>query len=119
MLSSVAMEMCFKHFIETILICMSVLDEFVLKMDQFYTAISLFRRKKFEECVNVCNELLQKNPQLKGPWELKMRAMIQRVYVDDIEADDGVPGERLSNFDFEFSCISLFDLFLSKQKVMI
>lgn len=63
-------------------------------MDQFYLAISLFRRKKFEECINVCNELLQKNPQQKGPWELKMRAMIQRVYVDDIEADDGVPGEN-------------------------
>lgn len=61
-------------------------------MDQFYLAISLFRRKKFEECINVCNELLQKNSQHKGPWELKMRAMIQRVYVDDIEADDGVPG---------------------------
>lgn len=61
-------------------------------MDQFYLAISLFRRKKFEECINVCNDLLQKNQQHKGPWELKMRAMIQRVYVDDIEADDGVPG---------------------------
>lgn len=61
-------------------------------MDQFYLAISLFRRKKFEDSINVCNELLQKNPSHKGPWELKMRAMIQRVYVDDIEADDGVPG---------------------------
>lgn len=35
------------------------------------------------------------NPEQKGPWELKMRAMTQRVYVDDIEADDGLAG----NFD--------------------
>lgn len=76
-------------------------------MDQFYLAISLFRRKKFEECINVCNELLQKNPQQKGPWELKMRAMIQRVYVDDIEADDGVPGEN--NFLSYFSLLYDFN----------
>lgn len=62
-------------------------------MDQFYLAISLFRRKKYDECITLCNELLQKNPEQKGPWELKMRAMIQRVYVDDIETDDGVIGE--------------------------
>lgn len=62
-------------------------------MDQFYLAISLFKRKKFDDCINVCNELLTGNAQQKGPWELKMRAMIQRVYVDDIEADDGVPGD--------------------------
>lgn len=62
-------------------------------IDSFYKAISLFRRKKFDDCINVCNDLLQKNPNQKGPWELKMRAMIQRVYVDDIEADDGVPGD--------------------------
>lgn len=62
-------------------------------MDPFYKAISLFRRKRYEDCINICNELLQANPQLKGPWELKMRAMTQRVYVDDIEADDGVPGK--------------------------
>lgn len=61
-------------------------------MDPFYQAISFYRRKKYDECINLCNNLLQKSPQLKGPWELKMRAMTQRVYVDDIEADDGVPG---------------------------
>lgn len=67
-------------------------------MDPFYKAISLFRRKRYEDCINICNELLQTNPQLKGPWELKMRAMTQRVYVDDIEADDGVPGKNSNLF---------------------
>lgn len=63
-------------------------------MDPLYTAISLFRRKKYDECISVCNDILQKNADHKGAWELKMRAMTQRVYVDDIEADDGIPGER-------------------------
>lgn len=41
----------------------------------------------------MCNQLLANSPQQQGPWELKMRAMTQRVYVDDIEAeDDGVVG---------------------------
>lgn len=62
-------------------------------MDPFYLAISLFKRKKYDECINICNNLLQKDANQKGPWELKMRAMTQRVYVDDIEADDGVTGE--------------------------
>lgn len=62
-------------------------------MDPFYKAVSLFRRKNYDGCISICNDLLQKNPQLKGPWELKMRAMTQRVYVDDIETNDGVEGE--------------------------
>lgn len=71
-------------------------------MDPFYLAISLFKRKKFDECINVCNDLLQKDTQQKGPWELKMRAMTQRVYVDDIEADDGVAGEQIISFTLKF-----------------
>lgn len=31
-------------------------------MDPLYVALNLFRRRKFEECVDVCTESLQKNP---------------------------------------------------------
>jgi hypothetical protein len=31
-------------------------------MDPFYTALSLYRRRKYEECVAECTELLEKNP---------------------------------------------------------
>lgn len=65
------------------------------EMDPFCQAISLYRRKRYDDCITICNGLLQMNPEQKGPWELKMRAMTQRVYVDDIEADDGLAG----NFD--------------------
>lgn len=62
-------------------------------MDPYYKALSLFRLRKYEQCIEMCNQLLANSPQLQGPWELKMRAMTQRVYVDDIEAeDDGVVG---------------------------
>lgn len=60
----------------------------------YYKALSLFRLRKYEKCIEMCNQLLSNSPQLQGPWELKMRAMTQRVYVDDIEAeDDGVVGK--------------------------
>lgn len=58
-------------------------------MDPFYKALSLFRLRKYEECI----ELLNKYPSLQGAWELKMRSMTQKVYVDDIEAEeDAVTG---------------------------
>jgi hypothetical protein len=31
-------------------------------MDPFYTALSFYRRLKYEECAAVCTELLEKNP---------------------------------------------------------
>lgn len=59
-------------------------------MDTYYEAVSLYRRRKYDQCIELCNGLLQKNVNNQGPWELKMKAMTQRVYIDDIEADDGV-----------------------------
>lgn len=65
----------------------------------YYKALSLFRLRKYEKCIEICNQLLNSSPQLQGPWELKMRALTQRVYVDDIEAeDDGVVGQFLLLF---------------------
>lgn len=57
-------------------------------MDPFYKALSKFRMRQYEECIEICNQLLATNPTMQGPWELKMRAMTQRVYVDDIEAEE-------------------------------
>ncbi|XP_063697648.1 tetratricopeptide repeat protein 8 [Culicoides brevitarsis] len=63
-------------------------------MDPFFQAISLFRRRNYDECIEICNLLLQQQqPQQQHQgraWELKMRAMTRRVYIDEIEADDGI-----------------------------
>jgi hypothetical protein len=72
-------------------------------MDPYYKALSLFRLRKYEPCIELCNQLLANSPQLQGPWELKMRAMTQRVYVDDIEAeDDGVVGSYKNIFPLPY-----------------
>lgn len=73
-------------------------------MDLFFEAISLYRRRKYDMCIDKCNLLLQYDGTggveggshgvlQQGPWELKMRAMTQRVYIDDIEATDGITGK--------------------------
>ncbi|XP_055684507.1 tetratricopeptide repeat protein 8 [Lutzomyia longipalpis] len=61
-------------------------------MDIFFEAVSLYRKRKYDECIEVCNTMLKNNgdQRLQRVWELKMRALTQRVYVDDIEADDGI-----------------------------
>lgn len=67
-------------------------------MDIFFEAVSLYRKRKYDECIEVCNTLLKNatDQRLQRAWELKMRAMTQRVYLDDIEADDGIEGKRIN-----------------------
>lgn len=63
-------------------------------IDEIYTALSLFRRRKYDKCVDLCNKLMRSSVHQKMAWELKMRAVTQRVYVDEIEADDGIEGNQ-------------------------
>ncbi|XP_067141964.1 tetratricopeptide repeat protein 8 [Centruroides vittatus] len=64
-------------------------------MDPLFKAISLFRRRKFEECVEICSELLEKNPYDQAIWCLKLRALTEQVYIDDLEADEEGIAEAL------------------------
>lgn len=61
-------------------------------MDPFYEALSLFRRRKFDLCAEKCTEILEKQPLDQAAWCLKMRALTQRVHIDDLEdgGDGGV-----------------------------
>lgn len=65
-----------------------------MHLDEIYLALSLYRRRKYDKCVDLCNKLIVHPAQQKRAYELKMRSMTQRVYIDDIEADDGVEGIR-------------------------
>lgn len=62
-------------------------------MDPFYEALSLFRRKKFDKCAEVCTNILEKQPLDQAAWCLKMRALTQRVHIDDLEDDDVINEE--------------------------
>lgn len=62
-------------------------------MDPFYNALSLFRRRKFDRCTEVCTDILEKQPLDQAAWCLKMRALTQRIHIDDLE-DEGTVGEE-------------------------
>ncbi|XP_072032447.1 tetratricopeptide repeat protein 8-like [Amphiura filiformis] len=64
-------------------------------MDPLYMAHSLFRRRKFDDCVNICTELLQKNPYDQAAWSLKTRALTEQVYIDEVEVDEEGIAEML------------------------
>ncbi|XP_046612806.1 tetratricopeptide repeat protein 8 [Neodiprion virginianus] len=67
-------------------------------MDPLYSAISLFSRRKYEECAAICSTLLKKNPLDQAIWILKMRALTLQVYVDDIEGEEeGIAESILDN----------------------
>lgn len=81
-------------------------------------ATSLYRRRRFEECVKICTELLERNPYdqvcvrsgglfstqppppsklrpprhsplpLQAAWFLKARALTEQTYVDEVEMEE-------------------------------
>ncbi|GJQ87316.1 hypothetical protein Trydic_g17364 [Trypoxylus dichotomus] len=57
-------------------------------MDALYKAVSQFRRRNYDKCIEICTDILDKQPLDQAAWCLKMRALTQRVYVDDIETED-------------------------------
>lgn len=64
-------------------------------LDEVHRALYLYRQRKYDSCVDLCNKLMLNSVHQKMVYELKMRAMTQRVYIDDIEADDGVESELI------------------------
>ncbi|XP_055919549.1 tetratricopeptide repeat protein 8 [Eupeodes corollae] len=106
---------------------------------EYIKAVSLYRRRSYENCIEVCNAILQKGHEnnipmfsnnddddtksinsrsssnlssretsdkkkqttsimptwmMEGIWQLKMRALTQRIFVDDLEANDDISAEN-------------------------
>lgn len=56
-------------------------------MDPLYEALSLYRQRKFNQCAQVCSEIISKQPNSEGQpvWVLKLRALTQQVAFDDVD----------------------------------
>lgn len=54
-------------------------------MDPFYTAMSLYRKRNFIQCAQVCSDILRDDGQHQAAWALKVRALTQRVAYDDTD----------------------------------
>ena len=57
-------------------------------MDQFFLATSKFNRQKWDQCIDICTALLEKNPYDQAAWLLKCRALTKKAYIDDLEIDE-------------------------------
>eukprot|EP00899_Mesostigma_viride_P006572 jgi/Mesvir1/15916/Mv08240-RA.1 len=57
-------------------------------MDMVWLAQSRLRRRRIDECIDICTELLDKNPYDQAVWYLKCRALTQKNWIDDTEMEE-------------------------------
>jgi hypothetical protein len=52
--------------------------------------MSKMRRRKVDDAINICGDLLAANPRDQAVWYLKCRALTAQQYVDDTEMEEEV-----------------------------
>ena len=57
-------------------------------MDILWLATSRLRRRRYDECIELCDEMLRKNAYDSGAWYLKCRALTKRDWIDDTEVEE-------------------------------
>jgi tetratricopeptide repeat protein 8 len=53
-----------------------------------FLALSRFRRRRYDECVGLCDEILGKNPYDKAVWLLKTQALTAMTFLDDGDLEE-------------------------------
>uniref|UniRef100_H2MPC6 Tetratricopeptide repeat domain 8 n=1 Tax=Oryzias latipes TaxID=8090 RepID=H2MPC6_ORYLA len=56
-------------------------------MDPLFLAWSYFRRRKLQQCSEICTKILHDNPYDQAAWSLKTCSLTEMVYIDEIEVD--------------------------------
>eukprot|EP00357_Protocruzia_adherens_P005949 CAMPEP_0114976674 /NCGR_PEP_ID=MMETSP0216-20121206/2806_1 /TAXON_ID=223996 /ORGANISM="Protocruzia adherens, Strain Boccale" /LENGTH=501 /DNA_ID=CAMNT_0002337633 /DNA_START=38 /DNA_END=1543 /DNA_ORIENTATION=- len=64
-------------------------------MDPFFLAMQKYRRRKYDECIEMCDQLLEKNDRDQAAWFMKTRALTRKNWIDDIEVDEEGVGDIL------------------------
>ncbi|KAL1528340.1 hypothetical protein AB1Y20_009694 [Prymnesium parvum] len=57
-------------------------------VDPVYLALQRFRRHRYDECIQLCTELLVQNPYDQAVWYLKCRALTMLHWVDDTDFEE-------------------------------
>jgi len=57
-------------------------------MDPFFLATSRFNRQRYDETIDICTQMLDKNPYDQAAWLLKCKALTKKSWVDDLEIDE-------------------------------
>jgi hypothetical protein len=64
-------------------------------MDPVYLALSKLRRRKHDECINICSTLLDQNAYDQAAWYVKSRALTAKTWIDDTDMEDQGVAELL------------------------
>lgn len=61
-------------------------------LNAVWLAQSRFRRRRFDECIEICTQILERNPYDQAVWYLKCRALTLKNWIDDTEIEEQVRG---------------------------
>ncbi|KRX09628.1 hypothetical protein PPERSA_09298 [Pseudocohnilembus persalinus] len=64
-------------------------------MDDFIIAMSRYKRRKYDQTIELCEQMLNNNPRDEAAWLLKCNSMIRKQYLDDLEVDEEGLGDML------------------------
>lgn len=59
-----------------------------MPVDQLWLARSKLDRNKLDECIEICDALLNEHPGDQAAWFVKCKAVIRLNFIDDIELDE-------------------------------
>ncbi len=69
-------------------------------MDSCILALFRYRRRKFDSCIDSCNQLLERNPQDQAILYIKLRALTQKQWIDDLNVEEDTGGDVLVDENF-------------------
>jgi tetratricopeptide repeat protein 8 len=65
------------------------------QVDPVWLAQSKLRRRKYDECIDICTRILDENPLDKAVWFLKCRALTLRDWIDDADMEEEGIGDLI------------------------
>lgn len=58
------------------------------ELNPFFVALSKYRRRKYDDAIDICSNLLRQNELDQAAWFLKVRSFTCRDWIDDLEIDE-------------------------------
>ncbi|VIO97918.1 Uncharacterized protein BM_BM6009 [Brugia malayi] len=59
-----------------------------MELDLSLKALIYFKHNNIEKAIEICNDILEKNPYDQAAWSLKMSCLTEQFYVDELENDE-------------------------------
>ena len=55
----------------------------IVELSPVYLAVVHYQRKEYDECIEICTKVLEKNPYDEAVWSLKTRALTAQVKTEN------------------------------------